>query len=202
MFTNENHVFHWLIAYVPTIGDENIVRATTTAIVCLQYLVRKRQDQKWALAFAMASHKRLGDSKVSSLSRVLDEMPMLMLIWGSPLRLHWEALKKPTQFQQASLNSWGFCCLSNLQSRRMDGHLELLFCSLSYIYFACNHHSSELSADLLDSPCRAALLVAWALRCGFKYNRRNHHENRGNISASKITPEIKQSQCSAHTEYS
>ena len=55
------------------------------AIARLQSAIKTRRRQKHALAFAMASHSRLGDSVVSSLSRILDEPSMLMLILGFPL---------------------------------------------------------------------------------------------------------------------
>ena len=62
-----------------------ISATATTAIARLQSAIRICQRRKRALAFAMASHDRLGESVVSSLSRVLAEPSMLMLIFGFPL---------------------------------------------------------------------------------------------------------------------
>ena len=62
------------------------IRTTATAaIACIQSAVRKCQPRKRALAFAMASHYRLGESVVPSLSRVLAEPSILMLILCFPL---------------------------------------------------------------------------------------------------------------------
>ena len=54
----------------------------TAAIARIQCTVRKYQRRKRALAFAMASHDRLGEFVSSSLSSVLVEPSLLMLILG------------------------------------------------------------------------------------------------------------------------
>jgi len=58
---------------------------TTTILMKIQSTLRKKLLQQRALAFAMASHYRLGESVAASLGRVLDEPSILMMILGVPL---------------------------------------------------------------------------------------------------------------------
>ena len=76
MFTNDK--FPQFTVCVP------IESKTTTILMKIQSTARQKLLQRRALAFAMASHCRLGDSVAASLGRVLDEPSILMMILGVP----------------------------------------------------------------------------------------------------------------------